>query len=39
MLRVQQGIIVGLILLATGMARAGGLNHGITPESQLWSMG
>jgi virginiamycin B lyase len=31
---VQQGIIVGLVLLVTGMARAGGSNYGITPGSQ-----
>ena len=31
---VQQGIIVGLVLLVTGLARAGGSNYGITPGSR-----
>ena len=31
---VQQGIIVGLVLLVTGMAWAGGSNYGITPGSR-----
>lgn len=31
---VQHGIIVGLILLTTGVARAGGSNYGIAPGSR-----
>jgi hypothetical protein len=31
---VQQGLIVGLVLLVTGMAWAGGSNYGITPGSR-----
>ena len=31
---VQQGSIVGLILLVTGMAWAGGSHYGITPGSR-----
>ena len=31
---VQQGIIIGLVLLVTGMAWAGGSNYGITPGSR-----
>ena len=34
MLYVQQGIMVGLVLLVTGMAWAGGSNYGITPGSR-----
>src|SRR5262247_1884859 len=31
---VQPGIIIGLVLLVTGMAQAGGTNYGITPGSR-----
>src|SRR5215510_11292320 len=31
---IQQGLIVGLVLLVTGTAWAGGSNYGITPGSR-----
>ena len=34
MVYVQHGLIVGLILLMTGVAWAGGSNYGITPGSR-----